>query len=157
MTHPGADTSWRALLPQEEEAARRALLRAQIAPSSVVYQACAQAILIPTLPAPFGLHGPRGLLAHIALCQRASGITLGRRIYIRHEFFDPEHHQLPLDLVVHEMAHVVQFLRDGTAAFLARYLWEYARNMTSGMGDRESYLGISYEREARHVESCLQG
>lgn len=98
--------------------------------------------------------GIRPVIAFFALRRRASGITLGTRVYIRRHLFGRTG-DLPLVLVTHEVAHVVQFLRDGTVPFLLRYLGEYLAGRLRGMGDRDAYLNISYEREARRVERFL--
>lgn len=145
----------RALFPEEKSAATRALLSSSIAEEAICRRAISECRLVPFdrfLP-PL-LRGVRPTIAYFALRRRASGITLGRQIYIRRNLFDRDG-ELPLYLVVHEVAHVVQFLRDGTLPFLSRYVGEYFAGRFRGLRDREAYLAISYEREARRVESHL--
>lgn len=98
---------------------------------------------------------PRELVAYAALAGRARGITLGDAVYVRQDAAEPA--GLPLALVAHEIAHVVQFRRDGASRFLARYLGQYAINLARGMPERQAYLQISYEVEARRVEAALPG
>jgi hypothetical protein len=112
--------------------------------------------LIERRPALAEIRGARSVIAYVALRTRASGITLGDRVFIRSDCFR-DHGRPPLDLIAHEVAHVVQFRRDGAAAFLTRYLLDYAKNLARGMADRDAYLAIPYEVEARGVEAALRG
>ncbi|MFK7990212.1 MAG: hypothetical protein AB8I08_29600 [Sandaracinaceae bacterium] len=96
-------------------------------------------------PAPL----PARAIAYAALRQRASGIALGRHVFIRPTMRSAG--CLPLWLVVHEVTHVTQTFRDGLAAFLVRYGREYAAGRLKGLGDHGAYLAISYEIEARRV------
>lgn len=147
-------THTRKLTDIERRWALRALLAHEVASTALCHLAVARAEIVSTLPNPYALHGPRALIAHIALHQRASGITLGRKIYITSRLFD-EHDDLPLSLVIHEVAHVAQYLRDGRAGFLARYLRDYARGLARGLDDRDAYLAIPHEIEARATETYL--
>lgn len=146
----------RGLCPDEKEPVLQALLDSDIAPSSICRQAVESCQFVPFdhfLP-PL-TRGIRPLIAYFALRRRASGIALGDTVYIRSNLFD-RRGRLPLYLVCHEVAHVVQFLRDGTIAFLARYLGEYILSRLRGIDDRRAYLALSYEKEARRVESFLR-
>ena len=146
-------TTWRNLTEPERNWCEQALRYYDIAPWAICQRAIDQTRIFMTVPDFKNIRGPRSMIAHIALYQRAAGITLGRDVYIRHTMaFNDE---LPPDLVVHEVAHVVQFLRDGHAVFLARYLKDYARNLLKGMPDYEAYMNIPYEIEARKVESYV--
>jgi hypothetical protein len=142
----------RGLTPEERASALDALRKCGVADDPVCVRAVDEAILVPTLPKLSRVRGPRSAIAHIALAARASGITLGRRIYIRSELFGADG-SLDRWLVVHEVAHVVQYLRDGHARFLTRYLAEYAAGMARGLKDYDAYLAISYEVEARRVDA----
>ena len=93
-------------------------------------------------------------VAYAALKTRASGITLGNRVFIRREYFS-DRGDIPLDLLAHEVAHVVQFMRDGTLPFLLRYVRDYVVGLSRGLGDRTAYLSIPYEVEARQVAEAL--
>lgn len=81
--------------------------------------------------------GPRGVM----------GITLGTFVYLKD--------RTALDswpLLVHETVHVAQVLRLGQSRFLANYAAEYAKGRLAGLSDRDAYMELSDEREARHVE-----
>ena len=151
MTAPSA----RHLRPHERRVALDALEAVPIAAMDTCELALARCLLLPWRPSlAQSLRGPRALIASLALAQRASGITLGPQVYIHARCWSPQG-DLPLPLVVHEVAHVVQFTRDGAASFLARYLRDYGRNLLRGMSDYEAYLHIPYEIEARRVEAHL--
>lgn len=145
----------RPLRDDEKAPVLDALLESEIASKSICRHAVESSrfISFPRSPPPLS-EGIRPVIAYLALRKRASGIALGTRVYIRRNLI-AEHQTLPLFLITHELAHVVQFLRDGTAPFLVRYFGEYLGGRLRGMGDRNAYLAISYEREARRVESCL--
>ncbi len=142
----------RKLTREERASALDALRRCGIADDAVFQRAVDECVLVPTLPKLSRVRGPRSAIAHAALAARASGITLGRKIYIRSELFGAEG-ELERWLVVHEVAHVVQYLRDGHLSFLTRYLAEYAAGMARGLKDYDAYLAISYEVEARRVDA----
>ena len=145
----------RPVAQHERRPVLRALINSGIAPEALCIQALDRAQFIPfehTFPPLF--HGIRPCIAYFALRRRATGITLGTRIYVRENFFGRQG-RLPLYFVTHEVAHVVQFMRDGTPTFLSRYLGEYALMRMRGVDDRSAYLAISYERQARRVESFL--
>ena len=144
----------RPLLDEERPLVIEALCAAGVGPAALVERAAHIARIIAYPDDRAALSGPRDLVAHAALRRNAAGIALRDRIYIRQRIFSPDL-RLPLFLVTHEMAHVVQFLRDGSAAFLARYLSEYASGLLAGLGDRQAYLNISYETEARRAETFL--
>ncbi|TXD38567.1 hypothetical protein FRC98_06715 [Lujinxingia vulgaris] len=144
----------RPLLDEERPLVIEALINAGVGPAPMVERAANIARLIAYPDDRPALYGPRDLVAHAALRRNAAGIALRDRIYIRQRIFSDDL-RLPLYLVTHEMAHVVQYLRDGSAAFLARYLSEYAGGLLAGLGDRQAYLNISYEVEARRAETFL--
>lgn len=145
----------RPLTDLERRWSLRALRDTQVASPALCELAVERSRLLSTTPNPYALHAPRGMIAHIALHQRASGITLGHKIYITSRLFD-EDGSLPLSLVIHEVAHVAQYLRDGRVGFLARYLKDYARGLARGLDDRDAYLAIPHEIEARATEAYLQ-
>ncbi len=145
----------RALRSEEKPLVFNALLESGIAPEPVCHEAVETSRLIALKPSLLRLtRGIRPLVAYFALRRRASGITLGRQVYVRHNLF-AKNGDIPLFLLTHEVAHVVQFIRDGTTPFLVRYLGEYAARRLQGLSDRHAYLAISYEEEARHAEACL--
>lgn len=145
----------RALTTIEREWSLRAMLDANVAPPALCKRAVHEAVIISTRPTLLKLHSPRELIAHISLKQRAIGITLGRQIYITSHLFDADG-DLPLSLVIHETTHVAQYLRDGYTGFLARYVKDYLTNLARGMSDRDAYLAIPHEIEARKTEQYLQ-
>ena len=145
--------SERALRDDEQRAVFQALRRSSIAAEDLCRDAVRSCRLIPfNHLLPPVTQGPRPVIAFFALRRRASGITLGRRVFIRQNLFGRTGN-LPPALLVHEVAHVVQFLRDGTVPFLTRYISEYLGARLRGLADREAYLSISYEEEARYVET----
>lgn len=72
-------------------------------------------------------------------------ITLGRRIYVRDEDHD-------VRLLKHELTHVRQVNRHGLPVFLARYLFEFVRNLIRERDFDRAYRAISFEREACEAE-----
>jgi Domain of unknown function (DUF4157) len=89
------------------------------------------------------------------------GITIGKRIFIFPDnFWKSEGELLRLDekLVVHEIAHVLQYKREGFIRFLWLYLKSYLSNLKSKekfdlKSRTEAYLDIPYEIEARKIAS----
>jgi hypothetical protein len=147
-------TLQRRLTDAERSAILMALEAIPIAPKTVCERAVDDCVLIRRTPLLAEICDLRSTVAYAALKTRASGITLGRQVFIRREHFGDDG-VIPLELLAHEVAHVVQFLRDGTVPFLWRYLRDYARGLTRGLGDRSAYLAIPYEVEARRVAEAL--
>ena len=59
-------------------------------------------------------------------------------------------------LLAHELTHVAQYRRLGAAPFLGRYVGEYLRGRFAGLGHRNAYLSISFEREAEgRAQACV--
>ena len=87
------------------------------------------------------------------------GITFGRHIFIlpRLVSSNRDHQrQLPADLAAHEIAHVLQYRREGYIKFLYKYLADYRRNLRKfekrdAFTRQTAYLEISFEIEARAV------
>jgi Domain of unknown function (DUF4157) len=77
------------------------------------------------------------------LASGAHGMTLGRHVLLLRG-----HEDRPV-LVAHELVHVRQYADRGFVRFLARYLWDYARNLVRLRNHREAYLAIPTEVEAR--------
>lgn len=138
-------------LRTEERARSLAAMRAcRVAREDVLQRAVDEVTVTGRAPRIGEVRGVRTLVAHVALASRASGIALGRSVFIRADRFGPEG-ELPIDLVAHEVTHVAQVLRDGTVAFFARYVAEYLGGRARGLDDHEAYLAIGYEVEAREV------
>lgn len=144
----------RALTDLEKRWSLRALLHCEVASPAICELAVERTLLIPTRAKVLRPHTPRTLIAHIALAGAAAGITLGRKVFVVDHLFD-ERGEIPLQLAVHEVAHVAQYLRDGHAGFLTRYLVDYARGRRRGLSDRDAYLAIPHEVEARAVDSFI--
>lgn len=70
-----------------------------------------------------------------------NGITLYPFVFLRER--SPER-----TIVNHERIHYEQVKRLGMLRFYALYLKEYFQNRLKGMGHRQAYLEISFEKEA---------
>ncbi|MEP6904365.1 MAG: DUF4157 domain-containing protein [Actinomycetota bacterium] len=89
------------------------------------------------------------------------GITIGRRIFIfPGNFRFDENELLKLDpkLAVHEIAHVLQYQREGFGRFLWLYMKSFLLNLKPKkkwdlISRTEAYLDIPYEIEAREIAS----
>ena len=79
------------------------------------------------------------------LAPGTGGMTMGRLILVRRDH-DRSGRRV---LLAHELVHVEQYDRLGTARFLWRYVSEYARNLRRLHNHRQAYLAISFEGEAR--------
>ena len=87
------------------------------------------------------------------------GITIGKRIFIfPAQFWRSKSKLLRLseELVVHEIAHVLQYRREGFVKFLYKYLGDYWRNLRrlkkwDGFSRHLAYLEIPFEAEAREI------
>ena len=145
----------RALTERERTWCARAMEYCSITDHDVRQRAVDEALLHMQRPSLWSIRGPKTLIAHATLYKRASGITLGRHVYIKRSIAS-ETGALPLSLVVHEVVHVAQYLEQGYAGFLARYLADYAKNLKSGMPDYEAYLNIPHELEARRAERYIE-
>ncbi len=141
------------LTSQEAEVLLGALRRAGIAPYPLCQDAVARVVLHDWTNRSC-TRGPKTLVAAVALRDFATAITLGRHIYVRR--CDLPCQEIPLTLLAHEVAHTVQFRRDGWAPFLLRYVGEYLLGRAKGQNHYEAYRSISYEREAREVEEVAR-
>jgi hypothetical protein len=148
------ETQQRRLTDTECRIILHALEATDIADAPLCAQALEECVLIRRTPMLGEVRDFASGIAYAALRTRASGITLGSRVFIRREYFSDDG-EIPLDLLAHEVAHVVQFLRDGTVPFLWRYLRDYAIGLSRGLGDHSAYLAIPYEVEARDVAEAL--
>ncbi len=148
------ETLQRRLTQRECDYILQALEATGVAPTSLCESAVEDCVLIRRTPLLNEICDVASAVAYAALKTRASGITLGNRVFIRREFFSDDG-QIPLDLLAHEVAHVVQFSRDGTVPFLWRYVRDYAFGLSKGLGDRSAYMAIPYEVEAREVACAL--
>lgn len=145
----------RRLNSNERACVLAALQASAIAPPELCARAVERCVLLRRTPMVTEIRGVSGGVAYAALKTRASAITLGTKVYIRREFFDDDGH-IPLDLVAHEVAHVVQFSRDGILTFLYYYLRDYMGGLLRGLSDSAAYRAIPYEVEARRVADALR-
>ena len=95
---------------------------------------------------------------------RIEGITIGKRVFIFSEqFWRSESNLLRLgeQIAVHEIAHVLQYRREGFFKFLYKYLRDYWRNLRKlkkwdSFSRRMAYFEIPFEIEAREIEKKYQ-
>jgi hypothetical protein len=88
---------------------------------------------------------------------KIEGLTVGRRVFILPRnfwFCENRKRRLDEELVVHEIAHVLQYRREGFWPFLWKYLQSYRRNLKNkpnrdAHSKAQAYLEIPYEIEAR--------
>jgi hypothetical protein len=100
-----------------------------------------------------------GRIARLAVrILNIQGITVGGLVFIAPALLggDADRRTLPRDLVVHEIAHVVQYRRHGFFGFLLRYFADYWRNLRAQKSwsleaRHAAYLAIPFEIEARQT------
>ena len=86
----------------------------------------------------------------------AHGITFGKRILIAPKLLSFNRNnflKLPEDLIAHEIAHALQYRREGLINFFYKYLTSYWRNLREkkkwdALARHEAYLEIPFEIEA---------
>jgi Domain of unknown function (DUF4157) len=85
----------------------------------------------------------------------AEALTLGTRVFLSRTATREitAETEAGRRLLRHELVHVSQFARDGSARFLWRYAASYARSRRGGLSHGAAYLEIPYEREARAAET----
>ena len=91
------------------------------------------------------------------------GITFGRRIFIKPSLVSLNRNgqpQLSEDLAAHEIAHTLQYRREGFVKFLYIYLSDYQKNLRSfdrrnASAKHSAYLEIPFEIEARRVAAAF--
>lgn len=100
----------------------------------------------------------------LTLAGRVGAITLGRRVLVAPSFLSRGEGGagIPGGLAAHEVAHVLQYERNGVLRFLPRYLFEYCAGLwKAGKLDAASrmsaYRGISFEQEAHAAERAFAG
>jgi hypothetical protein len=93
----------------------------------------------------------RGRVARgVAALLRATAVTFGRRVFFVGAAWSRDRLRTAsgLALAAHEVAHVIQYRRDGFFGMLARYLAAYLAGRRRGLGHAGAYRDIGYEREA---------
>ena len=86
----------------------------------------------------------------------AHGITFGKRIFIAPKLLSFNRNnflKIPEDLIAHEIAHVLQYRREGAMSFFYKYLLNYWQNLRrkekwNALARLEAYLEIPFEIEA---------
>jgi hypothetical protein len=96
--------------------------------------------------------GPGGRL--VTAMAGARAVTLGRWIFLSPAAWQSldRGRRAGLELLAHEVAHVVQYRYRGVTAFLWEYLREYLALRVRGRGHRAAYRNLRAEREARACE-----
>ena len=79
---------------------------------------------------------------------RVAAMTLGRTILVRPGLFDRVIAGDEPELLAHELIHVSQWADTGVGPFLSRYLYEYCRLRSLGVGHDAAYRGIGFEYAA---------
>jgi len=89
----------------------------------------------------------------------AEAVTIGARVFLSNAAAGQVAAGTPASerLLRHELAHVTQFAREGSARFLWRYAVSYARGRRRGLSHAAAYFEIPYEREARAAERGANG
>ncbi len=87
----------------------------------------------------------------IVLGGSVGAITLGNSIFVAQDTYESVVSGKNPGLLVHELVHVDQWRREGTVAFLSRYMSEYVRNRMIGLDHRTAYRAISFEACAYDV------
>ncbi|MDQ3321313.1 MAG: hypothetical protein M3525_02460 [Acidobacteriota bacterium] len=86
------------------------------------------------------------------------GITIGGSVFVTPKFISIENNccKIHVELAAHEIAHVLQYKREGFIRFLYEYLKSYRQNLKKKktrdkVSRRQAYLEIPFEIEAREV------
>ena len=90
---------------------------------------------------------------------KIEGVTVGRRIFIlpaNFWFCERNLRRADEELIVHEIAHVLQYRREGFWPFLWKYLRSYRANLRvqarrDAAAKAQAYYEIPYEIEARRI------
>lgn len=75
-------------------------------------------------------------------------VTFGSLVWVAPSWYAPET-QAGIELIAHELAHVVQYRRYGYLGFTLRYGWGFLTNFLRGAGLAEAYENIPFEVEAQ--------
>lgn len=86
------------------------------------------------------------------------GITIGGSVFVTPKFVSIENNliKIHVELAAHEIAHVLQYKREGFVRFLCEYLKSYRRNLKkkkirNKVSRHQAYLEIPFEIEARET------
>ncbi len=97
---------------------------------------------------------PAGPLLRRLWRKGIAATTLGRWVFVDPEVLRREPRVVG-KLIIHELVHVRQFSQLGPARFFLRYFSDYLRARFRGLDDREAYLQIGLEVEARQQADLL--
>ncbi len=97
------------------------------------------------------------------LILQVHGITFGRHIFIMPDLIANDfenRRKLSLELVAHEIVHVLQYKREGFIRFFYKYLTSYWQNLRkkndwNADSRHEAYREIPFEREAREIAASF--
>jgi hypothetical protein len=87
----------------------------------------------------------------IALGTSVAAITLGNSVFVAQDTYESVVSGKNRALLIHELVHVDQWRREGSATFLSRYATEYVRNRMIGLDHRTAYRSIGFEIAAYDV------
>ncbi len=87
----------------------------------------------------------------IALGTSVAAITLGNSVFVAQDTYESVVSGKNQALLIHELVHVDQWRREGSATFLSRYATEYVRNRMIGLDHRTAYRSIGFEIAAYDV------
>jgi hypothetical protein len=87
------------------------------------------------------------------------GITIGRNVFVKPKFvtlLENKNYKIHVELAAHEIAHVLQFEREGFFRFLFKYLKSFAVNLKQkgnlkSVSRQEAYWEIPFEIQARDI------
>ncbi len=89
---------------------------------------------------------------------KVHGITIGKNIFVTPKLVSAENNfpKIDVELAAHEIAHVLQFRREGFINFFRKYLSSYRRNLKNkkswgAVSRHQAYLEIPFEIEAREI------
>ena len=150
---PCASSAMAALTHREREEVLVILRSANIA-ADAIYVGTLERVVLHDWSHWTQIRGPKTLIAAVALAEFATAITLGPHIYCRRR--KDWESGIPITLLAHEIAHSVQYRRDGWTRFLSRYVGEYLLSRLKGLNHGDAYRSISYEKEAREVEELAR-
>ncbi len=90
------------------------------------------------------------------------GITIGKNVFIKPRFVSVKNKRVKIhaELAAHEIAHVLQYERDGFIKFLYEYLNGYRRNLKKRkiqdkFSQQQAYWEIPFEIEARRIAAMF--
>jgi hypothetical protein len=86
-----------------------------------------------------------------ALGTSVAAITLGNSVFVAQDTYESVVSGKNRALLIHELVHVDQWRREGSATFLSRYATEYVRNRMIGLDHRTAYRSIGFEIAAYDV------